>query len=147
MMGLWDPASRHLYVKRDWHESDDGGAMTTPILVHNAIALSDDECTGAGRCHGCLRWCRLCGDVAHVCDARLRGASCDAHPVPPPADVIRAQIADAARRRDEARQAVQQAGVEWVQLTELLLAREAYDRQVREQEERELAEVLCKAER
>ena len=51
----------------------------------------DDECTGQGKCHGCLSWCSICGDVAHVCDGRLRGERCDAHPVPPTWPELRAE--------------------------------------------------------
>lgn len=34
-----------------------------------------DDCPGAGRCHGSLAWCDRCGDVSRVCDA----ARCDRH--------------------------------------------------------------------
>jgi hypothetical protein len=32
--------------------------------------LKDEECAGAGRCHGCMCWCDVCGDVGDVCHAR-----------------------------------------------------------------------------
>ncbi len=35
----------------------------------------DPDCTGPGNCHGCLKWCNVCGDVDDVCDDR----TCDAH--------------------------------------------------------------------
>jgi hypothetical protein len=52
----------------------------------------EDECPGVGLCHGCLRWCSYCGDVAHICDARLRDERCTEHPVPPPAGLIRTAL-------------------------------------------------------
>lgn len=33
------------------------------------------DCPGEGKCHGCLKWCDLCGDVAYVCDS----PECDSH--------------------------------------------------------------------
>ncbi len=34
-----------------------------------------EECPGEGACHGCMKWCDRCGDVAWVCDS----ATCDSH--------------------------------------------------------------------
>lgn len=64
----------------------------------------DDPCPGAGKCHGCLDWCADCGVVRHVCDARIMGERCDAHPVPTEWPVLRAE-----RRAAEARIAKAQA--------------------------------------
>lgn len=47
------------------------------------------ECPGAGKCHGCLKWCDHCGDVTHVCDARLADKRCDEHPMPEMAERLR----------------------------------------------------------
>jgi hypothetical protein len=58
----------------------------------------DPECPGADKCHGCLKWCDLCGDVAHVCDTRLRGEVCAEHPVPETASIIRTARAAAERK-------------------------------------------------
>lgn len=33
-------------------------------------------CTGAGKCHGLMKWCDTCGDVSKICD---HPAACDAH--------------------------------------------------------------------
>lgn len=33
--------------------------------------MSDYECPGAGRCHGCMSWCDACGDVDGVCSAAV----------------------------------------------------------------------------
>jgi hypothetical protein len=34
-----------------------------------------DDCPGAGRCHGAMKDCPWCGDVGRLCDQ----ASCDTH--------------------------------------------------------------------
>lgn len=47
-------------------------------------------CPGAGKCHGCMSWCDACGNVGDVCDVRLFGERCDAHPRPPPSHELRA---------------------------------------------------------
>jgi hypothetical protein len=36
----------------------------------------EDECPGAGKCHGCMCWCDRCGDVTAVCDGE---GHCDQH--------------------------------------------------------------------
>ncbi len=36
-------------------------------------------CPGDGACHGCLQWCRFCGDVGEVCDVREWPQRCDCH--------------------------------------------------------------------
>ncbi|HEY8095023.1 MAG TPA: hypothetical protein VIE65_02880 [Methylobacter sp.] len=33
------------------------------------------ECPGENKCHGCMSWCELCGDVSYVCD----DTRCDTH--------------------------------------------------------------------
>lgn len=111
--------------------------MTTTITAHNAIALSDDECTGAGKCHGCLRWCRICGDVAHTCDARLRGERCAEHPVPPEAVTIRYARRAAEDKIATGRRLQRDGAAELADVIDAENARRAYDRQMREQEERE----------
>lgn len=37
--------------------------------------MSDEECPGAGKCHGCMSWCDRCGDVDTTCDCEV----CDQH--------------------------------------------------------------------
>lgn len=49
-----------------------------------------EACPGAGKCHGCMSWCDECGNVGDVCDTRLLGERCDAHPRPPPSHELRA---------------------------------------------------------
>lgn len=40
------------------------------------MRVEDIECSGNGRCHGCLRWCVDCGDVEFTCD----DPECEEHP-------------------------------------------------------------------
>ncbi len=51
--------------------------------------MTEEECAGAGKCHGPLKWCSSCGDVAHVCDMRLRDETCTDHPIPPTSHELR----------------------------------------------------------
>jgi hypothetical protein len=30
---------------------------------------NDPDCPGAGKCHGCMCWCDVCGDVDTTCDS------------------------------------------------------------------------------
>lgn len=39
----------------------------------------DRACTGEGNCHGCLKWCVYCGDVANVCNVYEWPDRCDCH--------------------------------------------------------------------
>ncbi len=41
----------------------------------------EPECSGEGKCHGCLCWCTKCGDVANVCNADVTAEvkQCDRH--------------------------------------------------------------------
>jgi hypothetical protein len=97
--------------------------------------MSDDnECPGDGLCHGCLRWCSCCGDVSHVCDARLRGERCEAHPVPPSWSVLRTARAGAEKKRLYALRLDREALNEFQEVVDGENARRAYDRQVAEQE-------------
>lgn len=36
-----------------------------------------DECTGWGKCHGPLVWCKQCGSTNQTCDAEV--GSCEQH--------------------------------------------------------------------
>lgn len=67
------------------------------VVAAPQVEDDDDECPGEGRCHGPLGWCSTCGDVGHVCDMRLRGERCDAHPVPPEWRDLRRARAEAER--------------------------------------------------
>lgn len=96
--------------------------------------MSESECAGTGKCHGCMDWCQDCGTVRHVCDARLRGERCDVHPVPAPANVIRSAL-DAARAKTlKARQDLADAAQEYDEANAAMVARLAYDRQLAVQE-------------
>ena len=96
--------------------------------------MEDDECTGTGRCHGCLKWCENCGDVAHVCDVRLRGEACAEHPVPPDVVRIRESRKDAEARLAYGCRLVREAEVDMQDVVDAEHARRAYDRQVAAQE-------------
>jgi hypothetical protein len=39
------------------------------------MTSDSEECPGQHKCHGCLKWCSYCGDVAWVCDY----PQCDEH--------------------------------------------------------------------
>jgi hypothetical protein len=104
--------------------------------VSTAAAGLDDECTGAGNCHGCVRWCSRCGDVAHVCDMRLRGERCDEHPVPPSVAELRLARRDAERRIYEGERLTRDARAAIEEVAEGERARREYSAQVEEQERR-----------
>ena len=99
--------------------------------------VSDEECPGAGLCHGCLKWCDTCGDVDDVCDARLRGDRCDEHPVPPPWHVIRAAVAAAEKRMRDATRELHVGENELEEAREQERHRRAYDAQLFEQEKKD----------
>lgn len=73
-------------------------------------ASVSDECPGVDKCHGCLKWCSMCGDVAHVCDMRLRGERCDEHPVPPTWQVLAIARREALRHIEEGDRMVREGG-------------------------------------
>lgn len=100
-----------------------------------------DECAGAGKCHGALKWCRECGDVAHTCDARLKGLPCDEHPVPPHWNELRASRATAEAELRRAKAAVRAAADLLTEIQDLEYARRVFDRQ-RTHQERELLDML-----
>lgn len=46
--------------------------------------MSNDDCPGEGKCHGCASWCDRCGDIRFVCDSDDQehgrgGTKCNAH--------------------------------------------------------------------
>lgn len=41
----------------------------------NDTIVVDEDCPGAGQCHGCMSWCNRCGDVDRVCE----GPRCTVH--------------------------------------------------------------------
>ncbi len=96
----------------------------------------DDECTGAGKCHGCLKWCDNCGDVTHVCDMRIEGKRCDEHPMPPGWPELERMRRVAERRLYEAKCAAREASEEIERIADLENARRAYTKQVAEDERR-----------
>jgi len=99
-------------------------------------SADEEECPGKGLCHGCLKWCSTCGDVAHVCDTRLRGERCDEHPVPPPWPSLRRARAAVEQQAYEARRALQQAERDLQDLVDQENARRAYNAQLREEDRR-----------
>jgi hypothetical protein len=108
--------------------------------AHHVRYRGDPECPGAGKCHGCLKWCVNCGDVAHVCDARLRGDRCDEHPVPPQWTALRHARGEAERRAKEASRLKREVESLLAEVTDQERARRAYDAQ-RAEEERRAFEV------
>ena len=107
--------------------------MTTRILPADIEGLNvdaDDECPGAGLCHGCLKWCANCGDVDHVCDARLRGERCDAHPVPPDWPGLRKDRREAELKLRRGQAMVHEAQRDLEEVGEAERARRAYDEQM-----------------
>lgn len=91
---------------------------------------NDDECPGAGKCHGCLKWCSTCENVKHVCDMRLRGDRCDEHPVPPTRESIVARRLTAQRKLFRASEEVRELEAELDELHDEEQARKAFDLQV-----------------
>ena len=92
------------------------------------VSVSDD-CPGVDKCHGCLRWCSTCGDVAHVCDMRLRGERCDAHPVPPTWQVLRERRKKAERKRFDGQELIREAEAELSDIVDNEKARRAFAEQ------------------
>ena len=43
--------------------------------VNGTWVQVQERCPGEGRCHGCLNWCVVCGEVGRVCDF----PECDVH--------------------------------------------------------------------
>lgn len=93
-----------------------------------------DECPGAGLCHGCLKWCSNCGDVSHVCDARLDGQRCDCHPVPPEWSELRRQRGAAEKQIADGRRMAREGGEALLLVVDGEIARRAFDRQRAEEE-------------
>lgn len=110
----------------------DEGAESEPF--------DEPECPGNGKCHGCLKWCSTCGDVAHVCDARLEGRRCDEHPVPAPWVTIRAARHAAEQKIADGKRAICDGEAQLQGVIDAENARRAYDRQMAE-DERKVFEV------
>lgn len=100
------------------------------------MSTPDDECPGKGQCHGCLKWCSVCGDVTHVCDSRLEGKRCDEHPVPPPMGELRKRREEAERRLRNAEAQARAARRDLEEIAEAEHARRIYLDQVAEDEQR-----------
>lgn len=100
------------------------------------MSTSEKECTGKGKCHGCLKWCDQCGDVAHICDARVEGRRCDCHPMPPEWSELVQRRRDAERRLFDAQRLVRDIGKELDEIRELEADRTAHAEQVAEDERR-----------
>lgn len=95
-----------------------------------------EVCAGKGKCHGCLKWCDNCGDVGHICDARVEGRRCDCHPMPPEWSKLTRRRRDAEHRLFLAKQQVRDIGSELDEISELEAARNAHTEQVAEDERR-----------
>ena len=52
------------------------GSAVTASMARGMALRAHNECPGEGRCHGCMAWCDVCGNVRRVCDVRL---NCDEH--------------------------------------------------------------------
>lgn len=88
-----------------------------------------DECPGADKCHGCLKWCSTCGDVTYVCDMRLRGERCDEHPVPPMWHRLTEKRRKAERNLFAAQQSVREIEAELSDIADDEKARREFDKQ------------------
>lgn len=89
-----------------------------------------DECPGPGKCHGPRVWCDNCGDVRHICDARLRDERCDAHPIPPTPSEIAARRKAAEAKLAEGRRLIREGEAELAEAYEDARARKAYGEQM-----------------
>ena len=98
--------------------------------------IDDYVCPGKGKCHGCVKWCDSCGDVGHVCDVRLDGERCNAHPIPPTQAELSQRRKAAENRLLDAQRADREARTELVEIHELQQSRNAYVEQMVEQERR-----------
>lgn len=78
-----------------WWDYDEDGIGPDPegwtswfeLLTFEPYAYKPEPCPGYGACHGCLKWCDICGDVGQMCDANERepgSASCAQHKKRPP---------------------------------------------------------------
>ncbi len=52
--------------------------------AHGRVNAPDEDCSGDGKCHGCMSWCAVCGDVTTMCDSddtehEDGGAKCNQH--------------------------------------------------------------------
>lgn len=105
-----------------------------PVPVAAVEADAEPECAGTGKCHGCLKWCSTCGDVAHICDTRLRGERCDEHPVPTAAIIVRFARRAAEEKIARGREMLREGERELAEVVDAENARRAYDRQMVEAE-------------
>lgn len=96
--------------------------------------IDDDACPGTGKCHGCMQWCDDCGDVKHVCDARLNFSPCDAHPIPPEWQELRKRRRDAEHKLLEAQRLEREARAELSIIKDDEAARAAYGKQLEAEE-------------
>jgi len=99
---------------------------------------TEPECPGVGKCHGCLKWCNTCGDVAHVCDVRLRDERCDAHPVPESPERLRLLRREAEQMIRAGKQMLADGERQLAEVIEEERASREYLRQMAEVEEREM---------
>jgi hypothetical protein len=98
--------------------------------------VSEPECPGEGKCHGCLKWCNECGDVDHVCDARLAFEPCDEHPVPPEWGELRDRRRAAEKKLYDAKQLEREALGELEAIVDDERARRHYGEQRYAEEQR-----------
>lgn len=88
-----------------------------------------DKCPGRGKCHGCMKWCDQCGNVAHTCDVRLRGDRCDQHPIPPSRASLESARKAAVQAMFVAEEAKRDASERLREINDAFVARRAYDLQ------------------
>lgn len=111
-----------------------------PVAAEDEDALLDatwrkhaSPCTGRGMCHGPVKWCHTCGDVAQVCDVRLRGTPgerCDQHPIPPHREALQIQRSQAERTIQAGRWLLEEGQRNLAKVEEDERARRAYDAQL-----------------
>jgi len=88
--------------------------------------VSDDECPGEGKCHGCMSWCDDCGEVEEVCDVRATYQRCNCHPMPPEWNEIKALEKAAEALAFDLRAKLREVNAEIEQIAKLRRARNAF---------------------
>lgn len=105
----------------------------------------EDDCPGAGKCHGPVNWCSTCEDVGDVCDARLAGQRCDAHPFPETWPMLRDARTVVEKKIAGAKESLREesTALEWIKEQER--RRRVFDRQVAEEERRSFEVLVASA--
>jgi hypothetical protein len=114
----------------DWLCAGCDTSFDEKLCSNCEVEQGDVECPGTGNCHGCLKFCTTCGDVAHICDARLRGEVCAEHPVPPAANVLKLAREEAERMIRDGRRMEREGREALSQVEDSEQARRAYVKQL-----------------